>query len=125
MIIFVSRRKSPSPSPRRHKSRSISPRRRKSRSVSPRRRKSRSPAQRRYRRKRSRSITSSPISKAQSPHLGAAENKNAIDKQRLEEEKKRWGVSTLLHRVYITFYDHTSCHTLSHIVLLMSLIVLY
>lgn len=73
------RRKSPSPSP-------------------PRRRKSRSPSERRYRKKRSRSVTSSPVAKS-SPHLGPPENKNAIDKQKLEEEKKRWGVSALLFRI--------------------------
>nr|ABG22516.1 expressed protein [Oryza sativa Japonica Group] len=75
------RRKSPSPSPRR----------RISRSPSPRRHKSRSPSQRHYRRKRSRSVTSSPITKSQSPPVarGPAENKNIVDKQRLEEEKKR------------------------------------
>uniref|UniRef100_A0A0A8XNJ8 Uncharacterized protein n=1 Tax=Arundo donax TaxID=35708 RepID=A0A0A8XNJ8_ARUDO len=94
-----SRRKSPSPSPRRRKSRSPSPIRR---------RKSRSPSQKRYRRKRSRSVTSSPITKSQSPRLGPAENKNAIDKQRLEEEKKRWEVSALLYSVIMASYDHTS-----------------
>jgi arginine/glutamate-rich protein 1 len=76
-----SRRKSPSPS-------------------SPRRRKSRSPSERRNKRKRSRSVTSSPIAKS-TPQLRSPENKNVIDKQRLEEEKKRWGVSALLFRVWI------------------------
>jgi arginine/glutamate-rich protein 1 len=88
------RRRSPSPSPRR----------RKSRSPSPRRRKSPSPSQKRYRRKRSPSVTSSPVTASQSSHLGLAENKNAIDTTRLEEEKKRWEVSALLCSLHYFFY---------------------
>uniref|UniRef100_K3ZP94 Uncharacterized protein n=1 Tax=Setaria italica TaxID=4555 RepID=K3ZP94_SETIT len=89
---------------RRRRSPSPSPRRRKSRSPSPRRRKSQSPSQKHYRRKRSPSVTSSPITASQSSHLGLAENKNATDKQRLEEEKKRWEVSALLHSLDYSFY---------------------
>nr|ACL53415.1 unknown [Zea mays] len=88
------RRRSPLPSPRRHKSRSPSPRRRKSPS----------PSQKRYRRKRSPSVTSSPVAASQSSHLGLAENKNVIDTQRLEEEKKRWEVSAFLCSLHYFFY---------------------
>uniref|UniRef100_A0A453PZC5 Uncharacterized protein n=1 Tax=Aegilops tauschii subsp. strangulata TaxID=200361 RepID=A0A453PZC5_AEGTS len=87
MLLFLSsqwqplycRRKSPSPS-------------------SPRRRRSPSRSKIHYKRKRSPSVTGSPVAKS-SPHLGSTENKNAVDKQRLEEEKKRWGVSALLFRI--------------------------
>ncbi|KAE8790767.1 hypothetical protein D1007_34976 [Hordeum vulgare] len=105
------RRRRPSPSPLRRgpglrervPSRSRSPyrpsyRRKSPSPSSPRRRRSPSPSKSHYKRKRSPSVTGSPVAKS-SPHLGSTENKNAVDKQRLEEEKKRWGVSALPFRI--------------------------
>ncbi|RYR35553.1 hypothetical protein Ahy_A10g050697 isoform C [Arachis hypogaea] len=71
------------------KSRSISPRGHRSRSPTPRRHRSRSPATKRYRRHRSRSSSLSPVHKSSSSSLGSIEQKNVVDKQRKEEEKKR------------------------------------
>ncbi|CAL9132345.1 unnamed protein product, partial [Musa textilis] len=73
----------------RRKSRSSSPRWHKSRSPSPRRRISRSPSLRRHKRRRSRSISGSPINKSESPSLGSIERKTALETQRQEEERKR------------------------------------
>nr|ACG48689.1 virulent strain associated lipoprotein [Zea mays] len=87
------RRRSPLPSPRR----------RESCSPSPRRRNSPPPSRKRYRRKSSPSVISSPVTASQSSHLGLEENKNAIDTQRLEEEKKRWEVSALLCSLHYFF----------------------
>ncbi|XXG70854.1 hypothetical protein AAC387_Pa07g0244 [Persea americana] len=80
-----SRRKSP-----------LSPRRGKSRSRTPRRWRSRSSTPRRYRRQRSRSSTKSPIHKSGSPSP-STDNKNAIERLRKEEEKKR------LHEIHRLF----------------------
>ena len=74
----------------RRKSRSISPRHHKSRSPTPRRRKSRSPTPKRYKRYRSRSSSLSPTRKSSSPSLGSIEHKTVIEKQKKEEEKKRY-----------------------------------
>ncbi|KAI4964202.1 hypothetical protein ZWY2020_006853 [Hordeum vulgare] len=68
MATFILQKEGPSPS---------SPRRRRVH-----------PHQKPLQRKRSPSVTGSPVAKS-SPHLGSTENKNAVDKQRLEEEKKR------------------------------------
>ncbi|ONM26836.1 hypothetical protein ZEAMMB73_Zm00001d007434 [Zea mays] len=87
------RRRSPFPSPRR----------RESCSPSPRRRNSPPPSRKRYRRKSSPSVISSPVTASQSSHLGLEENKNAIDTQRLQEEKKRWEVSALLCSLHYFF----------------------
>lgn len=65
------RRKSLSPSERRHRSRSTSPRRRV------------------HKKHRSRSVSRSPIRKSRSPSLGLAERKRVLEKAQQEEERKR------------------------------------
>ncbi|WOL01126.1 hypothetical protein Cni_G09840 [Canna indica] len=83
------RDRSRSPYSHRRKSRSPSPRRRKSHSRSPRKWTSRSPSLRRHKRQRSRSMSISPTNKSESPSLDSIERKNALEKKRQEEEKKR------------------------------------
>jgi hypothetical protein len=93
------RRRSPLPSPRR----------RESCSPCPRRHNSPPPSRKRYRRKSSPSVIKFPVTASQSSHLGLEENKNAIDTQRLEEEKKRWEVSTLLCSLHYFFSYRVKC----------------
>ncbi|GKV23828.1 hypothetical protein SLEP1_g33518 [Rubroshorea leprosula] len=74
----------------RRKSRSLTPRRRRSRSPATRRHKSRSLTPRRYKKQRSRSSSLTPTHKSSSPSLGLIEQKNATEKLKKEEEKKRY-----------------------------------
>lgn len=111
------RRRSRSLSSRRRKSRSPTPRRHKSRSPTPRRRKSRSPMPRRSKKQRKRSTSLSPSSSSPSTSAGSKEMKDASEKLRKEEEKKRYNYClTILIHFLVSYLYFCMCGACSHFI---------